>query len=156
MVDIGLRTTQVRITDNRMVIIPNSNVVENEVVNYTYPDPRYRIQTHVRVAYGTDVETARRVIIDTVRKIESVLPDEPVDALYNEMAETAMIFRIRWWVESYIDTRQVIDQVHTGVQAAFDASRIEIPFPTGNLNLQLEPETVGQISRALKNSNKKQ
>ena len=68
-----------------------------------------------------------------------------------------MLRRLRHeWVESYIDTRRVIDQVHTSVQAACDASRIEIPFPTGNLNLQLEPETVGQISRALKNSNAKQ
>ena len=152
VVDIGLRTTRVRTRDNRMVIVPNSSIAENEVINYTYPDRRYRIETHVRVAYGTDVETARRVIIDTVRQLEEVLPDRPVDALYNEMGDSAMIFRVRWWIESYADTRRVVDRVHTSVQAAFDAGGIEIPFPTGNFNLQLEPETVGQLSRVFKNS----
>jgi small-conductance mechanosensitive channel len=93
-----------------MVIVPNSSIAKNEIINYTYPDPRYRIQTHVSVAYGTDVEVARQVIIDAVRQLEDVLPDKPVDALYNEMGDSAMIFRVRWWIESYADTRRVIDR----------------------------------------------
>jgi small-conductance mechanosensitive channel len=66
-----------------------------------------------------------------------------------------MIFRVRWWIESYADTRPMIDRVHTSIQAAFDATGVTIPFPTGNLNLQLEPDMVGQISQAFKNSNGK-
>ena len=60
MVDIGLRTTRIRTRDNRMVIVPNSVIGVNQVINYTYPDPRYRIQTHVGIAYGTDIETPAR------------------------------------------------------------------------------------------------
>jgi small-conductance mechanosensitive channel len=148
--DIGLRTTRVRTRDNRMVIVPNSSIAKNEIINYTYPDPRYRIQTHVGVAYGTDVEVARQVIIDAVRQLEDVLPDKPVDALYNEMGDSAMIFRVRWWIESYADTRRVIDRVHTSLQAAFDAKGIETPFPIRDLNLRLKPDAVGQLSEAFK------
>jgi small-conductance mechanosensitive channel len=146
--DIGLRTTRVRTRDNRMVIVPNSSIAKNEIINYTYPDPRYRIQTHVSVAYGTDVEFTRQVIIDAVRQLEQVLPDKPVDALYNEMGDSAMIFRVRWWIESYADTRRVTDRVHTSLQAAFDAAAIELPFPTGDINLQFKPESIGQLSEA--------
>jgi MscS family membrane protein len=146
--DIGLRTTRIRTRDNRMVIVPNSVIGANQVINYTYPDPRYRIETHVGIAYGTDIETARRVIVDAVCQVEGVLPEKPVDALYNEMGDSAMIFRVRWWIESYVDTRRVVDRVHTALQHALDAAGIESPYPTQNLNVQVDRETDEQLTQA--------
>jgi potassium efflux system protein len=121
-----------------MVIVPNSVIGKNQVVNYTYPDPQYRIQTHVTIAYGTDIEMARKVIIDTVRHVEGTLPDKPVDALYIEMGDWAMVFRVRWWIESYADTRRVIDRVHTALQRGLDDAGIESPFPAQDLNLRFD------------------
>jgi small-conductance mechanosensitive channel len=146
VVDIGLRTTRIRTRDNRLVIVPNSTIAKNQVVNYTFPDPQYRIQTHVGIAYDTDIEEARRVIIDTVREVEGVLPDKPVDALYVEMGDSAMIFRVRWWLESYEDTRQMYDRVHTALQHALDEAGIECPFPTQTLNLQVEQQVAEQTA----------
>jgi MscS family membrane protein len=146
VVDIGLRTTRIRTRDNRMVIVPNSVIGVNQVINYTYPDPRYRIQTHVGVAYGTDIETARRVMVESVRGVEGVLADKPVDALYVEMGDSAMIFRVRWWIESYADTRRMFDRVHTALQKALDEAGIESPFPTQTLNLKVEPGTAPHVS----------
>ncbi|MEA3336725.1 MAG: mechanosensitive ion channel family protein [Chloroflexota bacterium] len=138
VVEIGLRTTSIRTRDNRMVIVPNSIIGKNQVVNYTFPDPRFRIQTHVGIDYDTDIEAARRVIVDTVRKVDGVLQDKPVDALYVEMGETAMIFRVRWWIASYEDTRRMFDKVHTSLQQALDEAGIEIPFTTYDVNLKLD------------------
>jgi small-conductance mechanosensitive channel len=148
VVDIGLRTTRIRTRDNRMVIVPNSTISKNQVVNYTFPDPQYRIETHVGIDYRTDIERARQVIIDAVRQVDGVLPDRPVDALYVEMGDSAMIFRVRWWIESYVDTRRMFDKVHTVLQYALDEAGIECPFPTQSLNLQMEPDTARRISRA--------
>jgi small-conductance mechanosensitive channel len=147
--DIGLRTTRIRTRDNRMVIVPNSVIGANQVINYTYPDPRYRIETHVGIAYGTDVERARQVIITAVQQVEGVLPDKPVDALYNEMGDSAMIFRVRWWIESYIDTRRVIDRVHTALQYALDEAGIETPFPTQNVRLQVGAQDLEHTARSM-------
>ena len=55
----------------------------------------------------TDIEAARQLIVDAVRQVEDVLEDKPVDALYNEMGDSAMVFRVRWWIESYTDSRRV-------------------------------------------------
>ncbi len=147
--DIGLRTTRIRTRDNRMVIVPNSVIGANQVINYTYPDPRYRIETHVDIAYGTDIETARRVIIEAVRQVEGVLPDKPVDALYNEMGDFAMVFRVRWWIESYVDTRRIIDRVHTALQRALDEAGIESPFPIQNINLRMAAEDSTERTRSV-------
>jgi MscS family membrane protein len=140
VVDIGLRTTRIRTRDNRMVIVPNSTIGTNQVINYSYPDPRYRIETHVGIAYGSDIETARRVIIEAVRQVDGVLADKPVDALYVEMGDSAMIFRVRWWIESYRDTRRMFDKVHTVLQHALNDAGIESPFPTQAINLNLGPD----------------
>jgi small-conductance mechanosensitive channel len=147
--EIGLRTTRIRTRDNRVVIVPNSVIGANQVINYSYPDPRYRIQTHVGVGYGADLEAARRIIIDTIRQVEGVLPDKPVDALYIEMGDSARILRVRWWIESYVETRQMVDRVHTAMERALDEAGVEMPFPTQSINLRLEPETANQLPQAI-------
>jgi small-conductance mechanosensitive channel len=136
VVDIGLRTTRIRTRDNRMVIVPNSIIGSSQVVNYTYPDPIYRIETHVHVAYGTPIETVRNVIAQAVRPVDHVLPDRPVDVLYLEMGDSAMVFRVRWWIESYVDTRRVEDAVHTAIQEALNAAGIVRPYPTSTVRLE--------------------
>ena len=141
--DIGLRTTRIRTRDNRLVIVPNSIISKNQVINYTFPDPRYRIQTHVSVGYGTDVKTVRNVMIDAVRQVEGVLVDKPVDALYIEMSNSAMIFRVRWWIESYIDTRRMFDKVHSALQVALDEAGIEVPNDVYDIILKADGQNNG-------------
>jgi small-conductance mechanosensitive channel len=150
VIDIGLRTTRIRTRDNRMVIVPNSIIGSNQVINYTYPDPQYRIQTHVGVAYGTNIEAARQVMIQAVRHVAGVLQDKPVDALYIEMGNSAMIFRVRWWIESYIDTRRMFDRVHTALQEALDEAGIESPYPIQEVRLHASSEADTPPSQLLR------
>ena len=129
VVDIGLRSTHIRTRDNRMVIVPNSVIAKSLIVNHSYPSSQYRIQNHVGVAYGTDIEKARQVIIDAVKTVDGVLPDKPVEALFLEFGDSALKFRIRWWLDSYVDTRRMFDSVNTAVYNALNEAGIEIPFP---------------------------
>jgi len=149
VVSIGLRSTRIRTRDNRMIIVPNSVISVNQIINYSYPDPRYRIETHVDIAYGSDVETVRRLIIDTVSKLDGVLPEKPVDALYVDMSGGAMRFRVRWWIESYVDTRRMFDRVHTALQYAFDNAGIVSPHISSNINLMVDQENADRVSQAL-------
>ncbi|TET96662.1 MAG: mechanosensitive ion channel, partial [Anaerolineales bacterium] len=59
VIDIGLRSSRIRTRDNRMVIVPNSIIGKSLIVNYSYPDTQYRIQIHIGVEYGTEIEFAR-------------------------------------------------------------------------------------------------
>jgi small-conductance mechanosensitive channel len=146
VVDIGLRTTRIRTRDNRMVIVPNSVISKNQVVNYTFPDPRYRIQTHIGIGYGSNIEEVRTLIVETVRQVDGILPDKPVDSLYIEMGDSAMIFRVRWWIESYEDTRRMFDRVNTALQNEFDAHGIHTPYPIHTMNLQVDRKTAENLS----------
>lgn len=127
--DIGLRSTRIQTRDNRMIIVPNSVMGKSLIVNHSYPDSQYRIENNVGVAYGTDIEKARAVIVAAVRKVEGVLTDQPVEALFLEFGESALVFRIRWWLDSYTDTRRMFDRVNTAIYKALKDASIEIPFP---------------------------
>ena len=129
VIDIGLRSSRIRTRDNRMVIVPNSVISRSLIVNYTYPSTQYRIQVHVGVAYGTDLELARQVMIDAVRNVEGVLQDQEVEALFLEFGPSALIFRVRWWLDSYYDTRRMFDKANTALYNALNEAEIEIPRP---------------------------
>jgi len=135
VVDIGLRSTRIKTRDNILVIVPNSKIGTEQVINYSYPDPQYRIQMEINIPYGEDVERIRKIIVNSVKDVEGVLPDKPVEALYVAMGGTGMVFRVRWWIESYIDTRRMFDRVNTALQAAFDESGIHMPNPVYDINL---------------------
>ena len=149
---IGLRTTRILTYDNRVVIIPNSIIGKNLVINYTYPDPNYRLETRVRVAYGTDIKTARQVISEAIRKVEGVLPDESVEVLCHEMGESAMVLRVWWWIGNYDETAFVRDRVIEAVQDALIENGLSLAYPVRDLNLQVTPETMRQLSQAFRES----
>jgi MscS family membrane protein len=148
VVNIGLRTSVLLTRHNVEIIVPNSTIGKNQVINYTYPDPRYRIQTQVDIAFGTNVEHARRVMIDAVRQAPYVLPYEPVDALYVEIGDSAMIFRVRWWIDSYGDWERAYDGVHTALHSALAEAGIESPFPSQNLDLEVDDQTLAEVWQA--------
>jgi small-conductance mechanosensitive channel len=132
VVDIGLRSSRIRTRDNRMVIVPNSLIGKSLVVNHSYPSTQYRIQVHIGVAYGSDIELVRETIIEAVRSVEGVLPDRPVEALFLEFGDSALIFRVRWWIESYVDTRRMYDRVNTAVYKALNGGNRDAFPPAGS------------------------
>jgi len=147
VVDIGLRSTRIRTRDNRMVIVPNNSISTDQIVNYTYPDPRYRIEIEIGIAYGQDIEKVRKVLADTVKKVDGVLPDKPVDALYVKMGDSAMTFRVRWWIHSYVDTRRIFDRVNTALQIALDNAGITCPYNTLDINILNIPGVKYEMSK---------
>ncbi len=103
VLDIGTRTTRFRTKDNRELIVPNSQVAKSQIVNYNYPDTRYRLQTDIGVAYGIDIDRIRMAATDAVRGVNDVLDDEPVDVYFIEFGDSARKVRVRWWIASFHD-----------------------------------------------------
>jgi small-conductance mechanosensitive channel len=62
----------------------------------------------------------------------------------------AMTVRIRWWIESYEDTRRIYDRVNTAVENALNEAGIEMPFDTYNLNLKLDEDDINRFSEVTK------
>ena len=128
--DIGLRSTRIRTRDNRMVVVPNSVIGKSLVVNHSDPSTVYRVQTHVGIVDGTDVDDARLVMIEAVRAQEWVMKDERIEALFIEYGESALIFRVRCWIENYVETRRIMDKLNPCLYKALNEAGIKTAFPT--------------------------
>lgn len=146
VVDIGLRSTHMRTRDNRTVIVPNSVIAKSLIVNHSYPDSQYRIQIEIGVAYGAEIEHVRKTLIDAVSKAEGVLQDKKVEALFLDFADSSLTFRVRWWIESYVDTRRMFDKVNTAMYNALNEANIEIPFPQRDIHFKIDSEEAKQLA----------
>lgn len=154
VIDIGLRSTRIRTRDNRMVIVPNSVIGKSLVVNHSYPDTEYRIQVHVGIAYGTDLELARSTMVEAVKTVPGVLAERPVEALFLTFGDSALVFRVRWWIESYVDTRIMFDRVNTAIYNALEAAGVEIPFPQSDIHHKIDLEDVSRFGEMLDKTKK--
>lgn len=134
---IGTRSTQIKTGDNREVIIPNSSIGESQVVNYTYPDSQFRVQTEIGVAYGTDIVKMRKVIEEAVREVEGVLSDKPVDIFYLKFGDSARLVRVRWWIDTYKDEYLMLDKVNIALELTLGEAGIELPNNTYDLNVKM-------------------
>ena len=109
------------------------------MINCTFPDPRYRVYSGIRVAYGSESDQVRRVVHDAVRGIDGVLPDQPVDVLFHEYGVTARVMRVRWWIDDMHEEKHITDRVHEALEIAFDKAEIEMPVTTRELVVRREP-----------------
>jgi small-conductance mechanosensitive channel len=134
VVEIGMRTTKVLTRNNRLVLVPNSTIVDQIVVNYSLPDPTYRLQTDIGIGSGENIAHVVRVFQDAVRRVEGVLPEKSVDILFTGFGDSSLTFRVRWWASSYTDKRRVTHRVCTAIQEAAIQEGITMPNPTYTLD----------------------
>ncbi len=149
--DITIRDTLVRQTDGQPVVIPNSMLFKNPVTVRTDNDVR-RVRLLCGVAYGEDIDKARKIIADAVSSRDSVRSDRPIQVFASEFGASSVDFEITWWTGSEpVDVRRSRDEVIAAIKKALDDAGIEIPFPyrtlTFNEPLPLEEnfkKAVGQ------------
>lgn len=152
VVDIGIRSTTVVMRDNRLVIVPNSAIVDSAVVNYSRPDTSYRLESDIGVAANVDIPQTQQLIKETVKNLEGVLPDKPVDVWFTEFGDSSLIFRVRWWVPTYADKRRSTDRINAAIQEATMQANINLPNPTYTLENKfvLSDEDIDRLARAVK------
>ena len=148
VVDIGTRRSRIRTRDNQYVIVPNSKIGASQIVNYTFPDPQYRLRSTIPVAYGSDFEQVQRVIEEAVRGIEGVLPDHPVEALFLEYGHYARWVRVQWWIDDMLQEWYIMDRVNKALETAFQKAGIEMPVTTRDLIVRLDTGSGKEIRKS--------
>jgi small-conductance mechanosensitive channel len=138
VLEVGTRTTRIRLVDNRELIVPNSKISKSQIVNYNYPDTKFRMRTDISIDYGTDMNRVRKTATDAVRSVQGVLDDTPVDVLFIEFNELSRKIRVRWWIATFYDKWHALDKVNAALEIAFDKEQIEMPNETYALRVHLE------------------
>ena len=145
---VTLRATVIRNFSGQLVLIPNKDVIQNPIVNYTQTGSR-RVEIPVGVAYGTDLESAAELASEAV----AALPrdeTQPVTAIYTGFGDSAIDLSVRFWIDLEDDDADYLDarsRAIVAIKKAFDESRISIPFPIRSLDLQ--DDTAERLASAL-------
>jgi small conductance mechanosensitive channel len=126
---IDLRSTEIKTFDGRIAIIPNADVLNHAIVNYTRSVQR-RIEVIVGVAYGTDLKLARDVALEAIRAVPGYLEDPAAIVAFKEFGESSIDMSVLVWFETGLaNPLTARDAAIEEIKRAFDAHQIDIPFP---------------------------
>jgi len=127
--DIGLRSTRIKTLDNQLLVIPNSDLCNTMLINQAFPDARVKGRINVGVAYGSDVDQVKSVLLATALEVPDVLRDPPPEAYFASFGDSALNMSLFIWVEEYSGLFAATDKVNTLILRRFSENGIEIPFP---------------------------
>jgi small-conductance mechanosensitive channel len=133
---IGIRASTVRMYEGSEVIVPNGDLISQQVVNYTLSDRDRRMEVIVGVAYGTDLEKARDVIANAVSTVSLVSTKTPTQVLFHGFGESSLDFRILFWIDDFENGLVALSEVGVAVNRALKEDGIEIPFPQRDLHFR--------------------
>jgi small-conductance mechanosensitive channel len=131
---IGMRTTRIRTLDNRLVIVPNAVIGRSQVENFTYPDPSVRVDISVGIGYGSDLELVERTIEGAVLSVPGILHEKEPFIELSEFGDSAMIYRVRYWLKNYNDIR-LQTEVKKAIYQALTEADVDMPFITYDVNV---------------------
>ena len=134
---INLRSTIVVTNDNISVIVPNSNFISDPVVNWSHGDPKVRINVPVGIAYGSDVEKFRRVMMEVALAQPEVLHDPKPNIFFIGFGESSLDFEVGvWTAEMLRNPKRFRSELNYAIEAALRRNQIEIPFPQRDLHIR--------------------
>jgi len=133
---INLRTTVVTTNDRISIIVPNSRLVSQRLINWSYGDPRARISIHVGVATDSNVELVTQTLLKASEGVDNVLNDPSPKVQFLKFGDWSLDFRLLVWTNRPRLHAQIRSDINYRIERLFREARIEIPFPQTELRLR--------------------
>lgn len=130
---IGLRASHIQTRDNITVIVPNSKLVVDNVVNWSHSDNRARFHVSVGVAYGSDTELVKQLLIECAQANEKTLNFPRPFVRFVDFGNSSLDFEIHFWTNEFIRIEDVKSDLRFAIDQAFRDNQVTIPFPQRDL-----------------------
>ena len=134
---IGIRSTRILTRDAVEIIIPNSVIATSKIVNESggYSEVE-RIRITLDVAYGTNIEKAKKIMYDIAVLSENVCQDPDPRVRFRTFGESGLQLQLLAWIEKPELRGRVIDELSTSIYNTFNEEKIEIPFPQRTVHIK--------------------
>ena len=147
VIDIGLRATKIKTTDNIVIIIPNNEIMKRDIVNYTIITAKIRVRVNIGIAYEADINRAKAIIIDVARRMDWAAETPAPKVVVRNFGDSSVDLQLRVWIKEARRRMDTISFVIDQVKEAFDQTGIEIPYPKRDVQI-LPPTEAPGSSRA--------
>lgn len=150
---VGLRATIVETYDRAEIVVPNSDLISNKVVNWTLADRIRRLSMNIGVAYGSDVPKVMEILQACAETNADVMGEPAPQVLFMGFGESSLDFQLRVWISDTDKRPQVISALNLDIERRFRAAEVEIPFPQRDLHLRnIDGKAVSKIAEIFRES----
>ncbi len=138
---IRIRATTITDWDRKELIVPNKEFVTGRLVNWSLSDDLLRLTLEVGIAYGSNTALATELLLKCARESPDVLEDPPPSAYFDKFGDSALLFKLRFYISGVRQWLVIRDRLHRAVDEAFRANNIEISFPQRDIHVRtIRPE----------------
>lgn len=147
--NVNFRSTTITTNDNISIIVPNSQLVNQAVINWSHGDPRIRVHVPVGVAYGSDVAKVTETLFAVAKEEDSVLAHPEPEVRFLEFGDSSLNFELLVWSDEPPNYHRLRSKLNYAIDAAFRANGIEIPFPQRDVHVRTpaSPELAKALSK---------
>jgi len=133
VVQVQILTTILRTGDNKQIIVPNSQIMDSVITNFSANDTR-RVDMVIGVSYDDDLDKVRRTLEDLIAAEDRILADPAHKIAVSELADSSVNFIVRPWVKSE-DYWGVMHDLTEAIKKRFDKDGISFPYPQQDVHL---------------------
>jgi len=138
VLDVGLRATKIRTTDNIVIVIPNNEIMMRDIINYTTITKEIRVRIPIGIAYDADVNKAKEVINQISLELDWVMKDPAPIVVVRSFGDSAVNLQARVWINDPRKRMDTISHITDRVKEVFQKEGIEIPFPKRDIYIKRE------------------
>ncbi len=132
---IGLRTSEIKTRDDISMIVPNSKFVNDKIINWSHNDTHTRFHVNVGVAYGSDPNKVRDILLKCVQTHSEISKSPEPFIRFNDFGDSSLDFQIFFWVANSFTVERIKSDMRYMIFEEFNKNGIEIPFPQRDLHI---------------------
>ena len=136
VIEIGLRATKIRNPDNLVVVVPNNQIMQRDIVNYTMSGQDIRLRIPFSVAYESDIDRAKELLVDVAHAVDGVKGDPAPIVIARGFGPSEVNLQLRVWILEARARRRIADEISERALRAFEEAGVEIPYPRRELYIR--------------------
>lgn len=138
---IGLRSTKIKTFNNKLIIIPNTEMATSKITNLTNPSKDIRIDIDINVEYETDIDKFTKIVKKCIIDQEGIIKHELAELRFMKMGDYALEFKFVFFIDNYRNYFKILNIMNRKIYAELKKHKIVIPFPiqTIKINKQNKP-----------------
>jgi len=133
---VGLRATRILTTDNTVVIIPNSHMIANNLVNLSHSRESARFRVKVGVSYGSNVEKIKEILYECALDHEMIEKHPRPQIFFTDFGESSLIFELRFWSKNIFFIETIQSDLRFMIDDRFRKNGVVIPFPQRDIHIK--------------------
>ncbi len=133
---LGIRTSKLKTRDDVIIIVPNSKLVNDNIINWSHLDKKTRFHVNIGVAYGSDVKLVEKILLSCATSNKDIYNNPEPFVRFLDFGESSLDFQLFFWVKNTFTVENLKSDLRFEINQQFKDHKIEIPFPQRDVHIK--------------------